>query len=396
MVVIAHLDLDAFFASIEIRDHPQLRGKPVVVGFVTPQGKYCNRGVVSAASYEVRKYGVHSGMSIWQAKMFCPELIIISGNFGKYEQASNQMYQIISQYSPDVEPLSLDEAFISFYGCEKLYKNLIKVCCEIKNRIKTEVGITGSIGLATNKLVAKVASDFEKPDGLTFVQKGEERQFLAPLPVEKLYGAGPAICAKLERFGIKTIGQLASCNKYFLIHLFGKYGQTLWYFANGVSETSISPPAAAKSVGRSATFPKNSANLSYLHQNLTYLSEKVAQALREENVVGKCTTLTLRDENFRTWSHQQILRVNISTACEIRNLAKILLDETWDKITPLRLLGISISHLFLIPLQLPLWSTFEKRHVLEKAVSKIREKFGFWAVRPASILKLKALNNELF
>lgn len=393
--MIAHLDLDAFFASVEQRDHPQLQGKPVVVGFVTPQGQYCNRGVVSAASYESRIYGIHSGMSLWEAKQRCDELIIISGNFGKYETASAQMYQIISQYSPDIELLSLDEAFISFYGCEKLYPNLIKVCLEIKQKIKTEIGITGSVGLASNKIVAKVASDFEKPDGLTVVKKGKEKEFLAPLAIDKLYGIGPAICARLEKLGICTIGQLAKQDLNFLIYLFGKYGETLWYFANGISDNTISPKQAAKSVGRSNTFPANSNNLAYLHQNLAYLSEKVAQALREENVAGCCIILTLRDEDFHTWSHQKVLKTRISEAAEIRRWAKILLKEAWDSITPLRLLGISISHLNPIPQQLSLWQSFEKRRVLEQAVSKIREKFGFWSIRPASIVNLKPVNLEL-
>lgn len=394
--MVAHLDLDAFFASIEIRDHPQLKGKPVVVGFVTPQGQYCNRGVVSAASYEVRKSGVHSGMSLWEAKQLCPELIIISGNFGKYEKASFQVYQIISDYSPDIEPLSLDEAFISFYDCEKLYSgDFAKVCKEIKEKIKTEIGITGSIGLASNKVVAKVASDFEKPDGLTVVPKGEEGKFLAPLPVEKLYGAGPRICAKLTQLGIKTIGQLANKDCNFLVYLFGKYGETLWYFANGVSDTKITPSEAAKSIGRSSTFPVNSINLSYLHQNLTYLSEKVAAAMREENVVGKCISLTLRDWDFRTWSHQKVLKSAVSDPCEIRNLAKQLLAEAWDGITSLRLLGISVSHLAPIPQQLRLWQNFGQRRALEVAVDEIREKFGFWSIRPASILNLKSFNQEL-
>lgn len=394
--MIAHLDLDAFFASVEMRDHPQLRNKPVVVGFVTPQGNYCNRGVVSAASYESRVYGIHSGMSLWEAKLRCEELIIISGNFGKYEQASSQMYQIISSYSPAIERLSLDEAFISFYGCEKLYPDLPQVCMEIKEKIKTEIGITGSIGLATNKLVAKVASDFEKPDGLTVVPKGTEKEFLDPLSIDKLYGIGPAIGAKLEKLGIKIIGQLAAQDLNFLVYLFGKYGTTIWYFANGISDNTINPPEPTKSVGRSTTFPRNSNDFSYLHQNLAYLSEKVATALRQENVAGCCISITLRDKDFRTWSHQRVLKTKISTANDLRKWAKILLIEAWDGTTPLRLLGISISHLAPVPQQLSLWQSLEKRKILEATVDKIRQKFGFWSVRPASILNLKRINNELF
>lgn len=396
--MIAHLDLDAFFASIEQRDHPKLKNKPLVVGFVTPYGDKCNRGVVSAASYEVRKYGVCSGMSLWQAKKLCPSLVVISGNFGKYKEASRQMHQIICSYSPNVEILSLDEAFISFYDCEKLYSDLISVCQEIKIKIKSKIGITGSIGLASNKVVAKIASDFKKPDGLTVVAKGNEKQFLAPLLIDKLYGVGPAIKTKLTSFNIKTIGQLADLDKDFLISLFGKYGQTLWYFANGISSIQINPHMPNKSIGRSITFPVNSNNLSYLQYQLAYLSEKTASALRHEGTMAGCIKLTLRDESFDSWSHQQILSSKITTAYEILNLSKMLLDRAWDKVTPLRLLGITLSDLLPVPLQLSLFLhqpgisfplSIERRKILEESVDKIREKFGFWTIRPASIQFLK-------
>ena len=390
--MIAHIDLDAFFASVEQRDHPELQGKPVVVGFVTPQGNFCNRGVVSAASYEVRKHGVYSGMSLWEAKKLCPEAIIISGNFGKYEEASQQMYQILSQHSPYVEPLSLDEAFISFEGCEEIYPDLVCVCQRIKDQIKSEIGITASIGLASNKLVAKVASDFQKPDGLTVVRPDTEKDFLAPLPIVKLYGVGPAISARLTQLGIKTVGQLANFPKIFLKVFFGKHGETLWMSANGLGESTLTPSFPPKSVGRSTTFLHDSSGMTYLHQNLTYLAEKVVVALAEEKMEGRCLTLTLRDGNFRTWSHQKVLTAPVSTSERILIIAKKLLDEAWNKQTPLRLLGIAISHLTPISCQLPLWPDLAKEKILTTAVDKIRKKFGFWAISPASIVDLNSTN----
>lgn len=384
--MLAHIDLDAFFASVEQRDHPKWRGKPLVVGFVTPQGNICNRGVVSAASYEARKYGIFSGMSLWEAKRRCKQLILVGGNFGKYQEASQKMYQILTGYSPNVELLSLDEAFISFEGCEAIYNNLVEVCQKIKDQVKSEIGITVSCGLASNKLVAKMASDFQKPDGLTVVPAGGEKAFLVPLPVIKLYGVGPAIFGKLAQLGIKTVGQLAGQDKNLLISLFGRYGQTLWLAANGIGQTAIDPLAKdAKSIGRSITFPQDSANISYLHQNLVYLACKVAAALQEEKLEGHSLTLTLRDHNFKTWSHQKVTVSPITTADQILKLSQNLLNTAWDRTILLRLLGISISHLWSNTGQLSLWENFEKRRILEETSSKIRDKFGFWSIRPASI-----------
>lgn len=390
-LMIAHLDLDAFFASVEQRDNLSLRGKPVVVGFATPQGNYCNRGVVSAASYEARAYEVYSGMSLWEAKRRSPRLIIIGGNFAKYQEASDKMYHIISRYSPAIEPLSLDEVFISFYNCRDLYQDLPAVCQKIKGEIKSEIGITASIGLASNKLVAKVASDFQKPDGLTLVSPGYEKEFLAPLLCVKLYGIGLATAAKLARLGVKTVGELARADRRVLVSIFGKYGETLWYSANGFGSTEIAPPRPAKSIGRSTTFPVDSQDYDYLLKNLVYLSEKVAAAILAQQAEGYCLILTLRDKNFKTWSHQRVLRTAISTSDQILYFAKKMLLEAWNQITPLRLLGITISHLAPVSSQL---SLLGNKKDLQEATFKIRQKFGFWSIRPASILNLTLIKRE--
>jgi len=385
-LMIAHLDLDAFFASVEQRDHPQLVGKPVIVGFVTPQGTVCNRGVVSAASYEIRKYGVCSGMSLWEAKKRCPSAIIISGNFAKYDEASQKMYQIIGDYTPKIEPLGLDEAFLDFGGCEDLYHHdLVAVCWEIKKRIKKEIGITGSVGLASNKIVAKVASDFQKPDGLTVVPKGDEAEFLAPLVVERLYGVGPKICQPLYQIGIKTIGDLASIPPEILKSWFGVYGVILWQWANGIDSRQVLPLPPPKSVGRSITFPKNSRNRNYLLANLRYLAEKVAAQMRQEGVVGYCITVSIRQDDFQTYSHQKTFIAPLSSAQEIFEAGKHLLNEAWDQKTVLRLIGINVSHFDLRPEQLTIFGSSSKRRLIEEKMDKIREKFGFWSIRPASL-----------
>lgn len=384
--MIAHLDLDAFFASVEKRDHPELAGKPVIVGFVTPQGTKCNRGVVSAASYEIRKFGVFSGMSLWEAKKRCPKAIVVTGNSGKYDQASKQMYQIIENYTPKIEPVGIDEAFLDFSGCEDLYHhNLPRVCAEIKKRIKDEVGITASVGLAACKVVAKVASAFLKPDGLTVVPPGKEADFLSLLPVEKLYGVGPQIARPLLTIGVATIGDLASVPREILVSWFGAIGGVLWQWANGVDSRLVQPPPKAKSIGRSTTFPENSSDHRHILAQLRYLCEKIAVMMRREKVVGYCSCVSIRHANFQTFSHQKIQNFPLSSAKEIFETAKNLLNEAWDQKTVLRLIGVSVSHFNFRPEQLTFFNDSEKRRVVEEKMDKIREKYGFWSIHPASL-----------
>ena len=392
--MLAHFDLDAFFASCEIRDHPELAGKPMVVAFVTPQGNHCNRGVVSAASYEVRKYGVRSGMSLWEAKKLCLNLVIISGNFAKYSKSSAKMYQIFNRYTPYVEPLSLDEAFLDFVGCEVIYPDLLKTCQQIKSDIKSEIGITASCGIASCKVVAKVASDFQKPDGLTFVPKGKEAEFLAPLSINKLYGVGPKIEAVLKQIGVETIGDLSSLPCQFLQAVFGKYGVTIWTWANGIDNRQVIPPPPAKSISKSTTFTKNSADLKFILANLLYLSENVSAALRTEKVVGRCVTVTVRYHNFLTQSHQKVFKHTIGSTKEVYSVSRHLLLECWDQKMLLRLIGVTVSDFEVQNQQLSLFIDFNKRRALESVLDQVRTKYGFWAIRPASLADLKTVKDK--
>ena len=392
--MIAHIDLDAFFASVEQRDNPSLVSKPVIVAFVTPQGTKCNRGVVSACSYEARSFGVSNGMNLAKAKKLCPTAAIISGNFGKYDQASRQMYQILENYTPAVEPVGLDEAFLDFSGTELIYPNLKDICWQIKKEIKEKIGITASIGLASNKVVAKIASKFEKPDGLTIIPKGTEKEFLAHLPINKLYGIGDKISSKLIALGVTTIGNLTSLPKDLVIKIFGKYGETIWYWANGIDGREVTPPPPRKSIGASITFLKNSNDKSYILAHLRYLAEKVASQLRREGKAGFCQKIVLRDENFQTWSHQKILSCPVKTSKEVFEIGKILLNSAWDGKTTLRLVGMAVANLKTEILQPSIFDDSAKWSTIDAAVDKIRAKFGFWAIKPASILTCPLGKNQ--
>lgn len=391
--MIFHIDLDAFFAAIEIRDNPALKGKPVLVGHTDPQGKWCQRGVVATCSYEARHYGVSSGMPLFKALKLCPGAIVVQGHFKKYNLASQKMYQLFAGYTPQIEPVGIDEAYLSFYGFEEFYNNnLIDVARRIKNDIKNQIGITASVGIAQNKVVAKIASGFQKPDGLTHIPKGREKEFLAPLPIGKLFGIGPALERKLKLLGIELVSDLQKQSPLYIKNLFGKYGELIWSWANGIDDREITQPASAKSVGRSITLSSNSEDIKYLKATLFYLCQKIAKELHEENLEGKCVTVTVRYANFSTISHQTNLSSPIASAWEIYYESSKLFDELWRG-TPLRLVGIRISY-FENQKQLSLnFDSKQKLPDMENSLEKIREKFGFWSIYPASLKQIAPSSN---
>lgn len=383
--MIFHVDLDAFFASIEQRDNPVLRDKPVLVGRTDPQGKRCFRGVVATCSYEARRYGISSGMPIFQALKLCPHAIVVEGHFEKYRQASQKMYAIFDRYTFQVEPTGIDEAYLSFYGFEDFYnQDFLGVAKQIKNAIYDEIGITASVGIAKNKLVAKMASGFQKPDGLTLVINGKEKEFLNPFPIGKLFGVGFQTEKKLKSLGIQTVGDLQNKTLSFFKNTFGKYGETIWAWGSGIDERVVTPPPPAKSVGRSITLPSNSDNPQYLKATLFYLCQKIARQLHGDELEGRCLTTIIRYADFSTYSHQKILKSPISSAFIIYHHAQELFDHFWTT-KKLRLIGVRVSH-FDTQRQLQFdFNAKEKLPKMEKSLEKIREKFGFWSIYPASL-----------
>ncbi len=383
-----HLDLDAFFASVEIRLKPSLKGKPVLVGQVNPQGKSVPRGVVATASYEARKFGCKSGMPLFQALRLCPKAIVVGGHYEEYIKASAQVFSIAVRYSPKIQRVSIDEAFLDFSATELIYPDLIGVAEKIKEEVKKEVGITASIGIASTRVVAKVASDFNKPDGVTYVKAGDKKSFLSPLPIEDLPGIGRKMSIYFHRLGVKKLGELANID-YKKIEGWGKFAINLWQAANGIDTLWFSERIEVKSVSRSETFEKNSRDKKFILAMLQFLTEKVGTEMRSVGYAGRCIYVAIRYADFRTLSRQRVLPYPTSSTKEIYEMGETLLLELWDGKTPLRLVGIGVSD-FGEAVQGSLFDSIrDKRLELEKRIDFLRKKFGKEAVVPASLIKLK-------
>ncbi|MEK7280958.1 MAG: DNA polymerase IV, partial [Chloroflexota bacterium] len=273
MSCIFHIDMDAFFVSVERARDESLWGKPVAVG-----GRGV-RGVVASASYEARAYGIMAGMSLSQARRLCPEAVFLEGRFGHYQEVSRRLIDLLYRFTPDVEVSGIDEAYLDMTGFELLYGNPLTTARRLKEQIQEELRVTASVGIASSKLVAKVASDFYKPDGLCLVPSGEESAFLAPLPVAHLPGVGPQTEKALASLGVETIGQLALLPFPLLRRLFGRSGLTLYHHAQGLDNSPVEPPAEAKSISRSTTFERDTLDLAFLEAILGYLTERVGAEL---------------------------------------------------------------------------------------------------------------------
>jgi len=380
-----HVDLDAFFVSVEQVDNPELKGKPVVVG-----GKPDRRGVVAAASYEARAFGLHSGMPLTTASRLCPEAIFIEGSFAKYRRASRGFMAILADFSPYLEPVGIDEAYLDVTGFQSLHGSMHRMARKIKQRVKDELGLQASIGIASGKVVAKVASDFSKPDGLLEVAAGKERSFLAPLPVAQLPGVGKKTERALKGLGITTIGKLADKPLATLKSRFGIYGEMLHRYARGIDEREIAPPAEAKSMSRETTFAADTADRSFLTATLRYLSERVGSELRERGRQAGRVTLKLRYADFTTITRSRTLTRSADTDQAIFGTGvDLLLKALVQEKQPVRLIGIGVSHLS-EGKQLGLLDSTEQRlERLNKAIDRIRSKYGFTAIQTGRTMRLK-------
>lgn len=384
--MILHVDLDAFFASIEQRDNPALRGKPIIVG-----GPSVSRSVVATASYEARKFGIHSGMPLFRAKTLCPQAILVAGNFAKYELASEQFAKICSSYSPIVEQISLDELYLDLAGTEKLYTPR-QVAHRIQSRVIKDIRVTCSVGISAQKTLAKFASGFKKPNGITEIPIGAEKDFLSKLEVGKLPGCGRQTQKLLKDLGVATVGDLAAMHKTHVDLLLGKNGLHLWQVANGIDDSRVIPPSDAKSTGRSTTFPFDTNSRGFIEGMLFYLSHKVAQDLRTAKVGGKCISLTIRTSGFVTTSMQYTVTKSVSSARDVFTVGKELLDKLWDGSTELRLVGIGVSHLGNSQSQFDLFghaATSDRWITIERAMDKVRKKYGFSSIMPLSVSRIK-------
>jgi DNA polymerase-4 len=382
---IFHIDLDAFFVSVEQALNPELKGKPVIVG-----GKPDRRGVVASASYEARAFGVRSAMPLTKAYRLCPQAIFLQGNFSRYEEASGKFMAILADFSPHLEPGGLDEAYLDITGCD-IYGSPHQIALSLKERVKKELDLIASIGIASCKVVAKIASDLSKPDGLIEVAAGQEKEFLSPLPVSKLPGVGPRTEQALKAFGITTIGQLAALPPESAKRILGASGIVLYRHANGIDNRRIEPHGEAKSISRETTFAQDTLDRSVLQAILRYLCERVGAELRQQNKQAKSITLKLRYADFDTInrSHSSAEAVD-SDEVIFTTAARLLEKALAGKQKLVRLVGVEVSNLVGDAKQLPLFDYRSQRQErLDKAIDRIRTKYGFSSIQTGRTLALK-------
>lgn len=381
--VIAHLDMDAFFAAVEQRDNPSLKGKPVIIGADPKKGK--GRGVVSTCSYEARKYGIHSAMPISVAYRKCPCGVFLPGSMRKYKLASEQIFNIIYDFTPDMEPISVDEAFFDITGSYHFYKTPTKTCLALKERIKREVCLNASIGIAPNKMVAKIASDFSKPDGLLEILPNQLFEFLWPLSIGRLWGVGKQTQKALNAMGIKTIGELAKHSLEDLHGCLGIHGQHLHDLANGVDAREVHVDDVIKSVSHEHTFDKDVSNQERIDAILSLLSEKVSRRLRKYGLKGKTLTVKIRLSDFKTVTRAYTFTEHINFFDEIYKKAKDLFDAYYNYPMKIRLLGVRIANFDDPYVQESLFQnpSSEKKEKIHKAVDAIKDKFGERAIHRA-------------
>ena len=377
---IIHADLDAFYASVEVLDDPSLRGRPVIVG-----GRPGERGVVSAASYEARRYGVHSAMPLRTAARRCPDGVFLPGRPERYRELSERVMTIFSDYTPLVEPISLDEAFLDVSGSVAVFGDGPAIARTLKGRVLDEVGLVVSVGVASNKLCAKVASDLRKPDALVVVPDGDEAAFLAPLPIRRLWGVGPRAQAALAEYGVTTIGQLAALPDETLHRRFGRHGDDLAARARGIDLSPVQPAHVPKSIGHEHTFRTDTADPRRLEATLLDLAESVASRLRRHDLAAGAVQLKLRYEGFETLTRQSPLPRQTRESTPLYETALALLRRTLAAGRGVRLIGLTAISLSDAQ-QLTLFDAPERGDRLATSIDLVRQRFGDEAITRARLL----------
>ena len=330
--------MDAFYASVEVRDAPELAGLPVAVG-----GEADRRGVIAAASYEARAFGVHSAQPTATARKLCPELVLLPPDFERYTRVSRQVMAIFRRYTPLVEPLSLDEAFLDTAGCERLHGDAVEIGRAIRRDILKETGLVASIGVAPTKFLAKLASDLDKPDGFRVIREDEIRQVLDPLPVEKIFGVGRSTAKRLHSLGVRTIGQLAELERAEVVERFGSSGAWIHDLAHGIDPRRVNPRRPEKSHGMERTFPEDIADRARLKRYLYEYCEEVAFDLRDRGLHGRTVAVKARLWNFKTVTRSRTLDRHTNLGTRIYATARELFERVPPG--PLRLLGVQLSGL---------------------------------------------------
>jgi len=380
---ILHADMDAFYASVEQRDNPAYKGKPVIVGGTT------NRGVVCAASYEARQFGVKSAMPIVEARRRCPQGIFVAPNIAYYAQISHEIMRIMEEFSPIIETLSLDEAFLDITGMQLIYPDVTEIARQIKDRIRTELNLIVSVGVAPNKFLAKLGSALRKPDGLVVIRPGEEIELLASLSVKKLWGVGDATARILKTLRIETIEDLRRVDPRTLERHIGKSAMELYNLAWGRDERPVVPDRDAKSIGNEDTFEQDIRSKDEIAGELLALSERVGWRLRKAGLSGRTLTVKIRFSSFRTITRSVTLAEPVSLD-EVLYETVLKIMEKVPIPEGIRLLGISVSHLGHGGSQLSLFGeTNEKRESIAKVMDKLKDRYGEGIVKRGRLLERK-------
>lgn len=389
MRAILHVDMDAFYASVESHDNPELRGKPLIVGGTG------GRGVVAAASYEVREFGVHSAMPMREALRLCPHAICVRPRFERYKAVSTTVFEVFHEFTPIVQGLSLDEAFLDVTHSQAALGCAESIALAIKRRIVERTGLTASVGVAPNKLVAKIASDLRKPDGLVVVRPDQVTAILDPLPVRRLFGVGKKTAARLEPTGIRTFRDLRLASDAVLRPVFGQYVAQIKARAAGVDDRPVIADWDEKRISAEETFDVDIADRAQLHAELARLADRVASRVRAQGWLAQTVMVKIRRKDFRTFSRQCPLRPATDQTRPLAAAAAKLLDE-WLQEQPraqIRLLGVGATDLTLAP-QLDLFAVPESRRNqhLDTTIDNIRAKFGSGALARGSSLRLRGRN----
>jgi DNA polymerase-4 len=383
-MTILHVDMDAFYASVEQRDRPELRGRPVIVGGVA------GRGVVSAASYEARRFGVHSALPMAAARRLCLHGVFLPVRMRRYAEVARQIRDIFFAFTPLVEPLSLDEAFLDVRGCARVLGPAEEIARQVKARIQAETGLTASVGVAPNKFLAKLASDLGKPDGFVVLPPERVLGFLEPLPVGRLWGVGAKGEKRLHGLGVHTVGQLAALPERVLADHFGATGRHLWQLAHGQDDRAVVPDREAKSISTETTFAHDVGDRDVLRVYLLELVDQLGGRLRHEGVRGRTLELKIRSSDFRTKTRAQVLPEATNATDVLWQTAAALFERSLSReLLPVRLLGVGVTRLTSdTAVQRDLFDggVRERQGALDQAIDAIRGQFGAAAIRRGSLL----------
>jgi DNA polymerase-4 len=388
---ILHVDMDAFFAAVEQRDRPDLQGRPVIVGADPKGGR--GRGVVSTASYEARRFGVGSAMPISEAWRRCPHGVYLPPDIAKYARVSEEVMAILREVTDLVEPVSIDEAFLDVTRSARAFGTGDQVARRIKDAVRARTRLTASVGVATSKLVAKVASDMRKPDGLVVVPPGEEAAFLAPLPIRRLWGVGPKMEEQLARLGVVTVGDLATLPPGRLERRLGTHGEDLQRLARGEDDRPVAAvPADARSLGQEHTYDRDTDDPERLRATLLQLADAVAARLRAHGLRARTLTLKYRDEDFRTTTHARTLREPTDSGNVLFEQARALFADVHQG-RRVRLLGVYASHFGEASPQRTLFGQEPAPVPLDRLRDAVAQRFGGDAITRASLLGRRERRN---